>query len=217
MQARRISAAAFLLLCGSSLWAAPPESVLPAQSTPEARSAEQLRDAVRAAMKRTNAMAERSVADRIDEPAVLELVELYLALITDTQLPADERGSLTLQVHNRLSRIGKTIDRSLKRTAKAISNKTTAAKTAVTKTADAKPTTSMAASSSTSVEGTKGGGPVDHGQELLNLIKATIAPDSWDDAGGNGSIYYWSAWHVLVIRQTDEVHEQIEGLLKALR
>ena len=110
---------------------------------------------------------------------------------------------LSAQVHNRLVRIGKTIDRKLQRTAKASAAKTSAAKV------------SMA--DRTSVPGAAGGGPVDHGQELLNLIKATIAPDSWDDQGGNGTIFYWPAWHVLVIRQTDEVHEQIEGLLKALR
>lgn len=210
MHARRISAAVIVLLWTSSSWAAPPEVTPTSESTTGARTGDQLRDAIRAAMKRTNAMAERSVADRIDTPAVLDLVELFRDLTNDTQLPADERHALSAQVHNRLSRIGKTIDRSLKRTAKANSIKATTEKATTAKsTADA--------TTPTSLSGAKGGGPVDHGQDLLKLIKATIAPDSWDDAGGNGTIYYWPAWHVLVIRQTDEVHEQIEGLLKALR
>jgi hypothetical protein len=205
MRARWLSAcASIVFLCASSsLLAAPPEAASPGADAARVREPEELREAIRSAMKRTNSMAERSVADRIDEPAVRELVDLYRTLESDKQLPVAERDSLSAQVRIRLARIGKTIDRRLQRTAKASTSKTSAAKT------------SMA--DRPSVAGASGGGPVDHGQQLVDLIKATIAPDSWDDLGGKGTIYYWPAWHVLVIRQTDEVHEQIEGLLKALR
>jgi hypothetical protein len=208
MRARWLSACSSLVfLCASSsLPAASPNVASPGADAVRVRAPDELREAIRAAMKRTNSMAERSVADRLDEPALLELVDLYRALEKDAQLPVTERDSLSSQLRIRLQRIGKTIERRVQRTAKARTGKTTVAKTSL---ADR--------TSSNSVTGAAGGGPVDHGQELLNLIKATIAPDSWDDQGGNGTIFYWPAWHVLVIRQTDEVHEQIEGLLKALR
>jgi hypothetical protein len=62
-----------------------------------------------------------------------------------------------------------------------------------------------------------GGGSQDDGQALVELIQATIAPQSWDVNGGPGTIKYWPAWHVLVVRQTDDVHEQIGGTVHGLR
>ena len=63
----------------------------------------------------------------------------------------------------------------------------------------------------------QGGGPQDDGPALIDLIQATIAPQSWDTNGGPGTIKYWPAWHVLVVRQTDDVHEQIGGAVRGLR
>jgi len=56
----------------------------------------------------------------------------------------------------------------------------------------------------------------DNGQDLVDLIQKTISPQSWDVNGGPGSIYYWRQQHSLVIRATDEVHEQIGGVLEQL-
>ncbi len=56
----------------------------------------------------------------------------------------------------------------------------------------------------------------DYGQDLVDLIQRTIAPTTWDVNGGQGSIYYWSHGRALIIRQTDEVHEQIGGVLEQL-
>jgi len=53
--------------------------------------------------------------------------------------------------------------------------------------------------------------------ELIALIETTIAPDSWASRGGQGSARYYSRLRVLVIRQTDEVHRQIGGLLNGVR
>ncbi|MGH7135968.1 MAG: hypothetical protein ACREHD_09525 [Pirellulales bacterium] len=49
------------------------------------------------------------------------------------------------------------------------------------------------------------------------MIEATIAPQSWDVNGGPGTIRYWPAWQVLVVRQTGDVHEQIGGAIHGLR
>ncbi len=56
----------------------------------------------------------------------------------------------------------------------------------------------------------------DHGPELVELIKQTIAPTTWEDVGGNGSIYYWRPGRAVVVRQTDEVHGQIADVLQQL-
>jgi hypothetical protein len=57
----------------------------------------------------------------------------------------------------------------------------------------------------------------DYGEDLAELIQATIAPASWDVNGGPGTIRYFRPLRVLVVRQTTEVHEAIGGLLPGLR
>jgi hypothetical protein len=59
--------------------------------------------------------------------------------------------------------------------------------------------------------------PVDYGQDLVELIEATIAPSSWDTNGGAGTIRYFGPLRVLVVRQTSEVHGQLGDLLPQLR
>lgn len=50
---------------------------------------------------------------------------------------------------------------------------------------------------------------------LINVIIATVHPDSWDNVGGNGTIQavHWN----LVISQTNDVHEKVLALLTAMR
>lgn len=57
----------------------------------------------------------------------------------------------------------------------------------------------------------------DYGQHLVDLIQKTIAPSSWDVSGGLGTIYYWRPGRALVVRQTDEVHDNMGDLLGQLR
>jgi hypothetical protein len=54
-------------------------------------------------------------------------------------------------------------------------------------------------------------------QELVDLIQKTIAPDTWDIRGGPGVIRYFENKQSLVILQTDEVHGQLEELIRDLR
>ena len=66
--------------------------------------------------------------------------------------------------------------------------------------------------------GAFGGGTMeDHGQELIDLIERTIKPDFWDAAGGPGSIFYYRPLMALVVRATSEVHDNVGGLMNALR
>lgn len=62
-----------------------------------------------------------------------------------------------------------------------------------------------------------GGGEIANAVKLIELIQNTIAPDTWDVNGGNGSIRYFSLLKVLVVRQTGEVHHQIGNGLSKLK
>ncbi|MEN6451232.1 MAG: hypothetical protein ABFC96_12135 [Thermoguttaceae bacterium] len=52
---------------------------------------------------------------------------------------------------------------------------------------------------------------------LIELIKSTVKPSSWDDVGGAGSISNFENNLTLVVSQTQEVHEEIADLLDQLR
>lgn len=52
---------------------------------------------------------------------------------------------------------------------------------------------------------------------LIELITTTIAPDTWEDVGGPGTIAPFAKNRSLVIRQSEEVHEEIIELLEKLR
>jgi len=55
------------------------------------------------------------------------------------------------------------------------------------------------------------------GEHLVEVIQATIHPDSWESNGGQGTIYFWMPNGSLIIRQTDANHEEIRNLLNQLR
>jgi hypothetical protein len=57
----------------------------------------------------------------------------------------------------------------------------------------------------------------DYGLALVELIRRTISPDSWDVNGGPGTIVYYRPWFALVVRARSEVHHQIGGLLGGSR
>ncbi|HVW36044.1 MAG TPA: hypothetical protein VHB99_02025, partial [Pirellulales bacterium] len=52
---------------------------------------------------------------------------------------------------------------------------------------------------------------------LIELITTTIAPTSWDEVGGPGSISGNAHTQSIAVSQTDEIHEEIVALLAALR
>ena len=53
--------------------------------------------------------------------------------------------------------------------------------------------------------------------ELAELITTTVEPDSWKEAGGEGTIRTSETTLSLVIRQTQQVHEEISDLLDQIR
>jgi len=54
-------------------------------------------------------------------------------------------------------------------------------------------------------------------QLLIKLITNTIAPQSWSEVGGQGTIEYYPLGMALVINQVPDVQEQVADLLDALR
>ena len=65
--------------------------------------------------------------------------------------------------------------------------------------------------------GGMGGGAQADFDSLIQLITATIQPESWDEVGGPGSVQPFETNLSLVVSQTQEVHEQIVDLLEQLR
>jgi hypothetical protein len=52
---------------------------------------------------------------------------------------------------------------------------------------------------------------------LIDLIKTTIVPESWETVGGTGSIVPFETNLSLVVTQRRDIHVRIEHLLKQLR
>ena len=65
--------------------------------------------------------------------------------------------------------------------------------------------------------GGMGGGPQADFDSLIELITSTVAPTTWDEVGGPGSIAPFATNLSLVVSQTQEVHDQIADLLEQLR
>jgi general secretion pathway protein D len=64
--------------------------------------------------------------------------------------------------------------------------------------------------------GPAAGGSIDNGDALADLIQTTVAPNSWQRAGGRGTIYYWRPGRALVVRATDGTHDDIADVMRQL-
>ncbi len=62
-----------------------------------------------------------------------------------------------------------------------------------------------------------GGSPFANFFPLIDLIQATIQPDTWEEAGGTSTIRQYDQNLSLVISTTSDVHDQITELLESLR
>jgi hypothetical protein len=54
-------------------------------------------------------------------------------------------------------------------------------------------------------------------EHFCKLIRSNVAPASWDKVGGQGSIVQQDATKSLFVRQTNVVHEELDGFLNLLR
>ncbi len=62
-----------------------------------------------------------------------------------------------------------------------------------------------------------GGGAFNTGDELIDLIQTTVAPDTWDINGGPGAIRYFRPLNALVIRAPGSTHHEVGEMLEQLR
>ena len=183
---------------------------------------------------------ERDISDalrseaRAQEPqaqaeAVRKMCILYRELAIDPRLAtSDELKSYKAKVWSRLTRIKRELEQ---RVARQSGNRSGRGPSEAESQAIQDAATSLAAQMSYSnytlggpayvlshSGAAFGGGAVnDHAQELIDLIQRTISPDFWDVAGGPGSMFYYRPLMALVVRATSEVHDDVGGLLGALR
>jgi hypothetical protein len=61
-----------------------------------------------------------------------------------------------------------------------------------------------------------GAAEVQQVRQLIDLIEMTIQPDTWANNGGLGTIGYYSPLHLLVIRNNQQVHREVGGLIGIL-
>ncbi len=54
-------------------------------------------------------------------------------------------------------------------------------------------------------------------QQLIQLLKSSVDPNSWNDSAGPGTIDYFPLGMTLIINQTPDIQEQIADLLAQLR
>jgi hypothetical protein len=179
------------------------------------RSAEELRSAYREALQQT------TPRQRPDYATVIpQAVQLYAELAAAEGLSHAERSKLRGRLKVRLEEVR---DRLLRneiardRAAARVRYRARAAVDARARPAEAghyEHYERVRGSSATSLAG-----PLDARQarRLIDLIQNTIAPESWEINGGRGSIRYYDLYQALVVRQTGEVHHQLNAGLGQLR
>ena len=120
------------------------------------------------------------------EEMVPQMVDLYRRLDEDQSLTTADKRRLQLRLKTRLAQYQSSLERRVAR------------------------------SKSSRQGGTlSGGGSFGNAGELIDLIRTTIAPGTWDIDGGPGRIFYFRG--VLIIHQTDEAHTEIASALQQFR
>jgi hypothetical protein len=206
------------LFLAAAVLCAPPTPNSPHKNNQGAdapRSPKELREVYREAVR---ASYQKGPTD-----AVPKLVEAYKVIDRDRQLSNVERGDLKVRLRSRMIAVGDKIVEDARREMRKRERDKAAGKrlplAAPAPSAGGTPAAYAATGGSQSApRGAAGGrGEEDNAEELIELIRTTVAPQSWDTAGGPGSIYYYRPVHALVIHQTQEVHWLIGGLSGALR
>jgi hypothetical protein len=232
MSALLITVAALLALPSDSPqdYDVGPHDEVAAAAAVTPKKPQELRNAVRETMRReatTDDPAERAEAIR-------ELAGLLTEVRRDTLLAQDERKRLHALIWSRLTRVKKELKAEISRQQRAAKRGRAKADEEILSDLEAGQQLAAAMGQQFSMASQLTGGPAavvarcgeafggrpgsaDYGEELVELIEKTIAPETWESAGGNGSIYYFYPLKVLVIRQTGEVHGHTSGLLDGLR
>ena len=178
----------------------------------------QLPRVVRAAIR-----SETQAAGTAHDAAVLRLVELARELDADVALPAGERRRLAAAVRRSLVRA----EHRIKGESKSQATEEVFAQLRDMRAPRAGVARNKARPGARGNLPGAGAVPAgesnfnrrtrERGQKLVELIQATVAPNSWDVRGGPGTIVYFDPTRSLVARQTLEVHEELAPVLGNLR
>jgi hypothetical protein len=147
------------------------------------------------------------------EPAARELLSLYRQVTADVELPSAVRQDLSVRLRGRLNDLANLLAAGMHRP----NSPPAPARVAVNHPILAQ----RVAGGLGPAPG--GAGPQtlptepDAGDQLVEIIRDTIAPSTWDKRGGPGTIMLWRPGNALVIRQTDEVQDDVANLLIQLR
>ncbi|MDO4630400.1 MAG: hypothetical protein Q4C70_14575 [Planctomycetia bacterium] len=171
----------------------------------------------------------KMVSDTQAEGAAREFLVLYHALEEDREIPPRLRKNLTRSVRTKLDalsrQIMKNVDAEKSADVKKSEKPKKDAERPQTVRHDEKRVEMGQVGGMNGADGINNGMNADaqnvatqeSGEELVDVIQTTIHPDSWEQNGGNGTIRYWNQGNHLIIRQTDENHEEIQNLLNQLR
>ncbi len=204
--------------------AAPRPAAASAEKAVVPRKGAELRDAVRAALRRW-----AKVSDKEADAAARGFLTLYQELQSDDQLSRTQRDYFAQKVRTRLMRLSDQITLRVARERRlAKVREAEKGKEAPDPKADSMESAQGAGDGRQDdalallppAEPARGGAAMqmpDHGELLVELIQTVIRPETWDINGGTGTIYYWYPGRALVIRQMDEVHEDIADVLGQLR
>jgi len=156
------------------------------------------------------------------EAAVRELITLAAETKRSTHLPQQERLRLTAQIRLRLQKVSKDIENRIAREEKVAARAKAGGKRAPAQidTGDAAVLAQFGAAPGVPAAGFGQPGaqqPRDNGQELVDLIQRTIAPDTWDVNGGPGTIVFWPNFQALIVSAPSEVHGQLGDIIQGLR
>jgi hypothetical protein len=198
-----------------------PESAAAVSVNGAPRSGSELREATEAALRRW-ARVPAAEADQ----AARDFLALYEELAADRELLPARRESLRARVRYRLGELSRQISRRIAKEEAvdaAQDVRHVAAPPGFTFSAQLLPQPRGGGAGPAPIRAGFAGQPAqrpgqayDNGQALVELIQRVIAPSTWDVNGGNGSIRYWRPGHALVVRQTEQVHENVGGLLRQL-
>ncbi|QEG41979.1 hypothetical protein [Roseimaritima ulvae] len=221
---------AIILLAGLTVTsigrAAPPaagdEKTLPSKT--------QLKRAVSAALqaearqRRQRKLSEDGVANESYARSVVQLCDRFAEIRGDQRYGDSEMlQKLVITLRHRLLDVAHTLEHQLQRDEvprPAWLASTSAAIRRSSNPASPLDSTSQPSASQPSAEphgNAAGGGLIDNGWQLVELIQQTIQPGFWDTTGGPGSIYYFALKRALVIRATSEVHADLGNTLQQLK
>lgn len=132
--------------------------------------------------------------------ATPELVSLYAALHEPNGLPGSERASMRRRVERRLELVREQLRRDVYESRQGRER-------------EARRNFARNESGASTFSGSVPGRAAEqrNAQALIDLITNTIEPETWEANGGRGRIIYFSPLRVLVIRNSQDVHEQIGG------